>query len=42
MARRAEIATYIEEFKFGFDVDGNYTKEKKDFSIKDLGIPPTK
>lgn len=35
IAQRTEIANYIEDLEFGFDVDGNYTKGKKDFSIID-------
>lgn len=35
IAQKTEMANYIEDLEFGFDVDGNYTKEKKDFSIID-------
>lgn len=35
IAQRTEIACYREDLEFGFDIDGNYTKEKKDFSIID-------
>jgi len=35
IAQRTEMANYIDDLEFGFDVDGNYTDEKKDFSIID-------